>query len=342
MKKILLLLVVALLVVNVVFAGGSSENDKPVIGAIWYHFGDTFIANARTTLNNLVENEGTFEIKEADSMGDVATQTNNLSNFYTQGVDYMVLNNINFNAIGSLVEQAKENDTPLIIANSDSPTEEEFAIYEHVYHVSAAEEESGRIMGEQLSEYWFENPSADRNGNGKMDYVMLLGLTQHSSTQIRSKYSVDTIKANGIEVSLLQEEIAEYQRAIAQNALASIIQAKGDDIEAIIACNDDMALGAIEALKAAGYFTSEDTFIPVVSVDATATGVAAVEEGTLLGTAFNNSKKLSESIYSLVKVLESGKELNNENIGIDGVDVVDKHIYIDFIGIQADNVADAK
>ena len=114
-----------------------------------------------------------------------------------------------------------------------------------------------------------------------------------------------------------------------------------DDVEAVIACNDDMALGAIEALKAAGFFKGDDSFIPVVGVDATANGVEALKEGTMLCTALNNPVILGNSVYKLLTLLEEGKPLTQENVGIEGTNVEGHHIYINYVGITADNTEDA-
>ena len=325
-------------------AGGSSaaaSGEQPVAGACWYNFGDTFIANARNTLNEAAAADGTIKVIDADSQNDVATQTSNMNNFYTQGVDYLVLNNINNNAIAEIIEQAKEEDVTLIFANTNSPTDEEFEMYDKVYHVSSVATQSGTIMGEALAKYWNEHPEMDRNGNGKLDYIMLLGIQGHYDTEVRSSYSLQALADAGIETECVQETICNYQRADAQNQVASILQARKDDVDAVIACNDDMALGAIEALKAAGFFADESSYIPVVGVDATANGVEALKEGTMLCTALNNPVILGNSVYKLMTLLNEGKELTQENVGIDGVTVEGHHIYINYVGITADNIEDA-
>ena len=362
MKKILALMLTLVMVFSLTACGGAASSatapesnaaapaadgakpvstEQPIAGVCWYNFADTFIANARTTLNKVAADGGRVKIIDADSQNDIAMQTNNINNFYTQDINYMIINNINVNAKPEMIEQAKAKGIPLIFANTDSPTEEEFAMYDKVYHVSSAAEQSGTIIGEQIVKYWKENPSADRNGNGKLDYVMLLGVQQHYDTQVRAKFSVEAIQAAGIEVNLVQESICNYQRSDAQNQMASILQARKGDVEAVIACNDDMALGAIEALKAANFFKDKASFIPVVGVDATVVGVEALQEGMLLGTALNNPVILGNAIYNLIELLEDGKELTQESIGMEGVRVEGHHIYIDYIGITADNVADA-
>lgn len=355
MKKLLALVLALVMVLSLAACGAKEEAaeapaaeeaaaaapaEEVVAGVCWYNFGDTFIANARSTLNAAAEG-GSIKVVDADSLNDVATQTSNINNFYTQGVKYLVVNNINNNAIAEMIEQAKEEGVTLIFANSNSPTDEEFEIYENVYHVSSVATQSGTIMGEALVEYWNAHPEADRNGNGKLDYVMLLGIQGHYDTEVRASYSLAALADAGIETNCVMETICNYQRADAQNQMASILQANMDDVEAVIACNDDMGLGAIEALKAAGFFADEASYIPVVAVDATANGVEALKEGTMLCTALNNPVTLGNSVYKLISLLEEGKELTQDNVGIDGTTIEGHHIYINYVGITAENTEDA-
>ncbi|HPL58618.1 MAG TPA: substrate-binding domain-containing protein [Flexilinea sp.] len=121
MKKSLLLLLVVVMLFSAVSA--ISAADKPLAGVIWYNFADTFIQNARQSLLNVAKADGTIEITDADSNNDAATQTNNINNMFAQGVKYLVLNNINTNAISEICEQAKAEGVTTIFANTDSPSD---------------------------------------------------------------------------------------------------------------------------------------------------------------------------------------------------------------------------
>ena len=98
-----------------------------------------------------------------------------------------------------------------------------------------------------------------------------------------TKYSIEAIEDAGIKVQKLAEDTGMWDRVKGQEKMAAFLAANGDKIEAVFANNDDMALGAIEALKAAGYF-KDSKYMPVVGVDATAPGLQAIQDGTMLGT----------------------------------------------------------
>lgn len=320
----------------------ADSGEKPVAGVCWYNFADTFIANARQNLLNVAEADGTIEIMDADSQNDTGTQTNNMNGFLTKDVDYLVLNNINTGAISTICDQLKEAGCYGIFANTDSPSDEDFANNDKLYLVTSEAPESGTIMGEALVEYWNEHPEADRNGNGKMDYVMLLGLQSHYDTIVRSEYSVKAITDAGIEVNNIGGEIVcDYSRATAQEKVAALLANYRDDIDAVIACNDDMALGAIEALKAGGFFGDGGEYIPVTGVDATVVGCEAVEEGTMLVTALNNPVNLGKAIYKVMYLLENGQEVTTETMNMDGVTVDGHRVWLGYKKIAKDNVDDA-
>lgn len=313
-----------------------------VAGVVWYNFADTFISNARQTLINIGAADGTITITDADSTNDVSTQTSNMNNFFTQGVDYLVLNNINTGAITEICDQIQAEGCYGIFANTDTPSDEDFAKNDKLYSVSSVATQSGTIMGEALAEYWQAHPEADRNGNGKLDYVMLLGIQGHYDTTVRSQYSVQALEDAGIEVNNIGGEIVcDYSRATAQEKVAALLANYSDDIDAVIACNDDMALGAIEALKAGGFFTGDDTYLPVCGVDATVNGCQAIKDGTLLVTALNNPVMLAKSIYKVMYLTNSGQEVTTESMGLEGVSVEGHRVWLDYSPVTIDNVDQA-
>ncbi len=323
-------------------AGTAESVEKPVAGVCWYNFADTFISNARQSLINIAAADGTVEVVDADSQNDTATQTNNMNNMFSKDVNYLVLNNINTGAIDDICDQILEQGCYGIFANTDSPSDENFEKNNKLYSVSSVATQSGDIMGEAIADYWKEHPEADRNGNGKLDYVMLLGIQGHYDTTVRSQNSVKTIQDAGIEMNQIGGElVCEYSRAKAQETVAALLANYSDDIDCIIGCNDDMALGAIEALKAGGFFGDGGKYVMVAGVDATAVGCDAVRDGTLLVTALNNPITLAKSIYKVMRLTSEGKEVTTESMGIDGVSVEGHRVWLDYKAITKDNVEEA-
>jgi methyl-galactoside transport system substrate-binding protein len=343
-KKFLLLSLLLISVAALYGKGTADQNGakKKSIGAIWYQFSDTFIAMARTRLNDAVNQEGLYTIQDSDSKFDLPTETDNMRNMLTKKVDYLIFNTFNTNGAGNIIREVTGAGTTLLITNGNPMTDDLWKISDKVWVVSSMSEQSGQIMGQHVVKYWKSNPQADRNKNGKLDYIMLLGIPDHNDTINRATYSISEIEKAGISTNKLQESICFYQRGEAMNAVQAIIAARRNDIDCIFACNDDMALGAIEALKAAGFFRDASSYIPVVGVDATAVAQEALRDGTLLGTALNNPVKLADAAYKVVKLLDAGQSVTTQSVGIPGVHVEDRFVVIDYIPIDKNNLADAR
>ena len=355
MKKKIVSLLVAASMMSTMFAGTAMAEGAKA-GVVWYNFADTFIANARQCLNNVAAADGTIAITDADSENDITVQDNNVNNFYTQGVKYLVLNNINMAAADTIAATMKEKGVVGIFANTTCPSDAAFEGNENLWYVSSVSSQSGENMGNALVDYFETNENWDKNGNGKVDYILLQGIPTFSDTINRSSYSLAAIEAAGYELGtciggddvtgvkggdVINGVICNFQRAEAQENVEALLSNFGDDIDCIIADNDDEALGAIAALQAHGYFTDETNTIPVVGVDATAAGCEAIKAGTLLETSLNNPVKLAKSIYKLMYLLENDEEVTTESIGIDGVTVEGHKLLIDYISITADNLEDA-
>lgn len=355
MKKKMISAVLAAATMSAMVVSGASA-EGAAAGVVWYNAADTFIANATQCLNTISQADGTITVTTADSQNDITVQDQNVSNFYTQGVKYLVLNNINNAAADQIAAKMGEEGVVGIFANTTAPSDAAFEANENLWYVSSASTQSGENMGNALVEYFNSHENWDRNGNGKVDFILLQGMQTFSDTINRSSYSLAAIEAAGYELGSciggddvtgvqggdsINGVICNFQRSEAQENVEALIASYGDDIDCIIADNDDEALGAIAALQAHGYFTDETNTIPVVGVDATAAGCEAIANGTLLETSLNNPVKLAQCIYKVMYLLENGEEVTTETIGIDGVNVDGHKVMIDYISITADNLDDA-
>ncbi len=338
-------------------AGGAGDGSAhATAGVVWYNFADTFISNARAVLNNVSKADGTVTVTDADSQNDTTIQDNNMNNIFTQHPDFFVLNNINNAATSQIVEAAKKEDITTIFANTTSPCDEDFANYDKLWYVSSASEQSGQNMGNEIVDYFNSHDNWDRNGNGKVDFILLQGMPTFSDTINRSSYSLAAIEAAGYTLGTniggedvtgvkggdsITGVICDFQRQEAQENVEALLSAYGDDIDCILADNDDEALGAIAALQAHGYLTDDSNYIPVVGVDATAAGCEAIKNGTMLGTSLNNPVKLGKAVYKVMYLLTKGEEVTTESIGMEGVNVTGHKVIIDYVPITKDNVDDA-
>ena len=332
MKRTALIMLVALLVLS---SFSVALAQQPTIGCAIYKFDDTFMTSVRNSI--LATAEGKAQVDMVDSQNSQAFQNDRVDMFITKGVDALAINPVDRAAAGVIIQKAKQANIPVVFFNRE-PFEDDMAMWDKVYYVGAKAEESGTISGQLIVDYWLAHPEADKNGDGVLQYVMLKGEPGHQDAELRTEYSIKAVTDAGIPVECLAEDHANWDRVRGQEKMAAFLAAHGDKIEAVFANNDDMALGAIEALRAAGYFRG-DKYIPVVGVDATAPALEALKEGTLLGTVLNDAKRQGEATFMLSYVLAQGETPSKENTGYEIVD--DKYVWVPYAKITIENWEDA-
>ena len=326
MKK-LLVLVLALVLCLGVAAVAMAE--APVIGVEIYRYDDTFMTSVRMAIEEAAAGKATLEM--TDGQNAQAVQNDLIDNHITMGVNALAVNPVDLTAASVILEKAAAQEIPVVFFNREPDAADMPA--EGWYYVGAKAEESGTMSGDIIADYFKANPEADLNGDGTIQYVMLTGQPGHQDAVLRTEYSIKAIEAAGFSVELLATDTANWQRVEAQDKMTAWLAAY-DNIECVLANNDDMALGAIEALKAAGYFV-DGKYMPVVGVDATAPALEALKGGTLLGTVLNDAKNQGAATLNLAYALATGAELNSEGLGFELTD--GRYIWVPYQKVTIDN-----
>lgn len=317
-------------------SGSGGESKLPEIGVAIYKFDDTFMTGVRNSIKTNAEGKAKVDI--VDSQNSQPTQNDKIDLFVTKKINALLVNPVDRTAAGVIIDKAKTADIPVVFLNRE-PLPEDMKKWDKVYYVGAKAEESGTMSGELISDYWKSHPEADKNGDGVLQYAMLKGEPGHQDAELRTKYSIEGIEAAGIKVEKVAEDTAMWDRVKGQEKMAAFLGSQGDKIEAVLANNDDMALGAIEALKAAGYFKG-DKYMPVVGVDATAPALEALKDGTMLGTVLNDANNQGKASVILAALLANGETPTKDNLGSDITD--NQYVWIKYKKITKDNIDDAK
>ena len=181
--------------------------------------------------------------------------------------------------------------------------------------------------------------AAKAAGWDKVQAIAISGVQGDGTATARlTGYEKGVTEAGG---EFLKDEI-QYADAVADKAATSmeaIMQNHPEGVAIIVCNNDDMALGAIEALKAEGYNSGDASkYIPVVGVDATAPALEAMKEGSLLGTVLNDAASQGNASVNIAVAAAQGKEVTEENIGYPVTD--DKYVWIDYVKVTQDNYQD--
>jgi methyl-galactoside transport system substrate-binding protein len=305
------------------------------IGCAIYKFDDTFMTGVRNAI--LGASTGKAKVDMVDSQNSQANQNDKVDLFLTKKMNALAINPVDRAAAGVIIGKAKAASVPVVFFNRE-PFKDDLAKYDKAYYVGAIAEQSGTMEGELVVEYWKAHPEADLNKDGVLQYVMLKGEPGHQDAELRTKFSIKAVTDAGIKVEKVAEDTGMWDRVKGQEKMAAFLAAH-KTIEVVFANNDDMALGAIEALKAAGYF-KDGKYMPVVGVDATAPALAALKDGTLLGTVLNDAKNQGKATFNLAYVLAQGKTPSDEAIGYKLTD--GRYVWVPYAKITKANMKDAQ
>lgn len=305
----------------------------PVIGVCIYNMDDTFMGSLTGALTRLARGRAETLLHYAQSNQN--TQNNQVDELLERGVDALIVNPVDRTAAIFLERMAMQSGTPIVFINRE-PLQEDLAQYDKAYYVGIDPKEQGSLSGSMAADYFLGVPGADLNGDGRMQLVLFKGEPGHQDAELRTVYSLKALRDKGVEVELVSEEVARWERTLGQERMAALLNAFGGEIECVISNNDDMALGAIDALKAAGYFGAGGKYMPIFGIDATAPAMEALRQGTLYATVYNNANSQGAAAIELALLLARGESVTAESFDYP---MENKVVYIHSVAFTKDLLA---
>ena len=303
MKK-LIALVMALLIVAL--CGVATAEDAPKIGVAIYQFADNFMTLYRTELARyLTEDCGVpaENITIMDGKNDQAEQTNQIDAFIADNVDVMIINLVQSSSAASVIQKADAAGIPVVFINRE-PTADDMALSENICYVGADARQSGTFQGQIIAET--EN-KGDWNGNGVVDYVMIMGDPENVDAQYRIEFSIKALTDAGLTVNKLFEQRGDWDQTKGQELAATALSQYGNDVDVIFCNNDAMALGAYQAIVDAGRVVGQDIYL--VGVDALDECQAMVADGTMTGTVLNDHIGQSHTAVDVALKAAKGEKM---------------------------------
>lgn len=281
------------------------------IGVLIYRFDDQFISSVKETIIEQAEEINAMNPQEiivdmVDGKNQQDIQNDQIDHFIQEGYDALAINLVDRSNAANVIDKAKQADMPIVFFNRE-PVEVDMARWEKTYYIGAKAEQSGILQGEIAANFWINNPEVDKNGDGIMQYVMLEGQPGHQDALLRTKYAINAVVEQGIEVEELVRDTANWQRSEAKDKMETWLDFFGTDIEFIFSNNDAMALGAIDAMKASSIV--ED--IPVVGVDAIEPAIEALEKGEIIGTVNNDNAEQGKMVMNMAYYLAINEDPND-------------------------------
>jgi len=292
MKKMTLLLValVALVLTACSMESPFLENakeDSATDGKVTYKIGFSI-----STLNNpffVTLSEGAkanaqeqvAEISIVDAQDDASKQASDVEDLIQQGVDLILINPVDSSAVGSAVESANAAGIPVITVDRTADTGEV------VSHIASDNVAGGVLAGEYLLELVGEGAKA----------AMLEGVAGSSAARDRGE---GFLKAVDGKVDLVSSLTANFDRGEGLTVMENMLQAN-PEIQAVFAQNDEMALGALEAIQATG----KD--IKVIGFDATDDALAAIKAGKLAASVAQKPEEIGKSAIATAVAYLNGE-----------------------------------
>lgn len=186
--------------------------------------------------------------------------------------------------------------------------------WDKLYYIGVDAKETAVLQGQMVVDFYKEQPSEiDLNGDGVVNYVLLEGESSHQDSLIRTEWSIKTLKNGGVPIEKITGGIANWERSQASALMEQWLGEYPDTIELVVSNNDDMALGAIDALERAGV-----SGVNVVGTDGTIPGIEAVESGKLLGTVSANKEIYGSAMLEIAASCALGEPLPEEYPLMDG------------------------
>ncbi len=292
---------------------------------------DEFMSSIETAMTAEAEGLG-YSISTQDAQNDISKQIQIIETCANAGNEATIVLTVDADACQSLIDAA--GDTMKLVFVNRPPTDMSILADENVCYVGSDEDTSGYYQGEYLAEYF------NALGQTEISYLMLKGTLGQVSTTKRSEGVLRALEDNGITATEASAPVvADYDRPTAQEMIAPLI-ASGTEFDCIIANNDSMALGAIEACQDAGV----EIDFPIVGIDCTADGAQAIVDGTLAMTVYQNPVGQGRGAIIAATNLINGDPINTgmEEYALDdsGEDYSDSVVWIPFEPVTADNVAD--
>lgn len=305
------------MIVSFMGCGNSNKKSNKTmrVGVVTYTADDPFInAMVEKVKSNLKTMETTnmnviVSVRSGDN--DQREQDEIVDEMIDAGCDVLCVNLVDRTAPANIIKSARQSDIPVIFFNRE-PVRDDLMQWEKLYYVGCDAKESGDMQGEIAANYIKNHSEVDRNGDGKIQYVLLEGEAGHQDAISRTDCSVKTIMDKGVELEKLSYQFADWNRGQAENRMTQLISQYGSRIELVISNNDEMALGAVEAYNNSKI--SRDRWPVIFGIDGLDDALQAIKQGTMQGTVYNDKEAQAGEIARLAVDLFNGSSLDGHRL----------------------------
>lgn len=259
------------------------------------------------------------------------TQNDQIERFIEKEYDVICVNLVDRTNAMVIIDKAKSADIPIIFWNREL-VQEDLERWDKLYYVGSVPEQSALMQAQIVTEALSDEArfaQIDSNGDGVIQYVMLEGERGHQDALVRTQVSVEEIKKAGFQVEKLGDEFANWNRAQATTKMNEFLDKYPWQIEMVIANDDNMALGAIDALEQ----WNPNQWPLIVGVNGQSDALEMIRCKKMEGTVYHDAKGQGEAMAMIAYALA------NEETIPDSIELQqEKYVYTSYQIINYDNV----
>ena len=261
------------------------------IGISYQNLQNEFILNIQDAVRKRAK-ELNVKLIEAEGQGKAENQISQVENFLAMGVDAIILNPFDKYGSAPVVSIAKREGKPTVVLNAVVVNVDKADAY-----VGSDDSEAGKIAATHICKLL----------NGRGNIAIIRGPNGHSA-EIQRTSGIREVLDNYPGIKVLFDQSANWDRAQGLNLMENWL-GTGKEINAVIAQNDEMALGAYKAIEAAG----KQDKITVIGIDAITDALKAVKDGKLCATVFQDARGQGTLAIDIAVELLQGKKVNHSN-----------------------------
>lgn len=283
---------------------------------------------------SVAESQSDLTITLDQASNDQTVQDKQFEDMINKGAKALVINMADINQ-GADVVKRYCGKVPMVFFNR-SPGEKALANCEKAYFVDGDPAQAGVLQGLEVLKHWSKNPQWDKNKDGKIQFAIVKGIPGHFSGKARSQWAVGTMEnypSLGVPVQEIFSEFGLFQASEAKTIASRwIVHPSFSQVEVILANNDSMALGVIEALK------EKNLKMPVFGIDALEDAKEAIKRGDMVATVFNDYQLQTAVALRMASNLAADLPVdNNLPFKLDY-----KTVYVPFTAVNQDAEDDTK
>ncbi|PTE22561.1 rhizopine-binding protein [Cereibacter changlensis JA139] len=286
------------------------------VGVSMALFDDNFLTVLRNGMTDYAATLDGVNVQVEDAGNDVGKQLDQVKNFIASGVDAIVVNPVDTSATQAISDAAAAANVPLVYVNREPVNVD--TLPDSQAYVASNDIESGTLQTKEVCRLLKEAGKTEAN------ILVIMGELSNQAAVVRTKDIHDVIATDECSfMKIVDEQTSNWQRDQAANLMTNWLSS-GVQFDAVIANNDESAVGAIQSMKAAGVGMED---VVVAGIDATQDALAAMAAGDLDVTVFQDAAGQGQGALDAALKLAKGE-------------AVEQKVYIPFQLVTPDNMQD--